>query len=90
MLITRGSRVLTRNLRDSFPEGQIELGFVEFRLARSDAGIAEATQALDEHGLSGQGIVAINQIIERLIVRRRSQVKELFNGALLYSCMAPP
>ena len=54
------------------------------------AGLAQAAQALDQHRRGFQGLLAINQIVENLIVPRSAQVEELFNRALFRPRKAPP
>jgi len=54
------------------------------------AGLAQAAKALHEHWRGEQGILAVDQVVEELVVSRRSHIEELFNGALFGTRVAPP
>ena len=54
------------------------------------AGIAQAAKALDQHWRGLERILAIDQIIENLIVTRCAEVEELLDCALFSSSKAPP
>jgi hypothetical protein len=54
------------------------------------ADFTQAAKALYQHWRGLEGIVAIDEIVEKLVVTRSAEVKEFFNGALFSTSEAPP
>ncbi len=54
------------------------------------AGFTQTAKALDQHGRGHKGILAVDQVVEELVVGRWAHIEELFNSALFSSGIAPP
>ena len=54
------------------------------------AGFAEPAQALNQHRRGLEGIVAIDEVVEQLVIAGRCHVEEILDCGLFRSSKAPP
>ncbi len=52
--------------------------------------LTKAAQALDQHRGGQKGVLAVDKIVEQLVVAGRAHIKELLDGALLGPGITPP
>jgi len=74
--------------RELSPE--LDLGWGDLGGAGVGAGLAQTAQALDQHRRGQKGILAVDQVIEELVVGRWAHIEKLFNSALFGAGVTPP
>ena len=69
-----------------------EYGVLKAEAGRTGLGtsLTEAAQALNQHWLAQKGGLAVNQVVEQLVIGRRGEVKELLDGGLFSAGIPPP
>lgn len=71
------------------PVGKLGLGGLAGRTG-AHASLAQAAQTFHQHWRGHKGILAINEVVEKLVVARGVEVEEFLYGALLGSRVTPP
>ena len=71
-------------------EQRPRVGKSKLTAAGVGASLAQAAKALDQHWGCQEGILAVDQVIEQLVIGRRGHIEELLDCALFGTCIAPP